>query len=192
MNENLDLTKILKGCPAGTEFYHAGYGRIVYFERIILNSDCPIRCLLSNCRPCYANIAVTKKGAINALYEGECLLFPSKDQRDWSKFERFWDKPKTEEPTVETFDENTLQPFDKVLVRDFLNEDWMGDFFEKILEHDIDYNVACVTCKWTQCIPYNEETKHLLGTREDCPEYYKWWDVKQEKIAQNFLNKLKL
>ena len=192
MNENLDLTKILKGCPAGTEFYHAGYGRIVYFERIILNSDCPIRCLLSNCRPCYANIAVTKKGAINALYEGECLLFPSKEQRDWSKFERFWDKPKTDEPTVETFDENTLQPFDKVLVRDYLNEDWMGDFFEKILEHDIDYNVACVTCKWTQCIPYNEETKHLLGTKEDCPEYYKWWDVKQEKIAQNFLNKLKL
>ena len=188
MNENLDLTKILKGCPAGTEFYHAGYGRIVYFERIILNSDCPIRCLLSNCRPCYANIAVTKKGAINALYEGECLLFPSKEQRDWSKFERFWDKPKTDEPTVETFDENTLQPFDKVLVRDYLNEDWMGDFFEKILEHDIDYNVACVTCKWTQCIPYNEETKHLLGTKEDCPEYYKWWDVKQEKIAQNFLN----
>ena len=92
MNENLDLTKILKGCPAGTEFYHAGYGRIVYFERIILNSDCPIRCLLSNCRPCYASIAVTKKGAINALYEGECLLFPSKDQRDWSKFRRFWDK----------------------------------------------------------------------------------------------------
>ena len=192
MNENLDLTKILKGCPAGTEFYHAGYGRIVYFERIILNSDCPIRCLLSNCSPCYANIAVTKKGAINALYEGECLLFPSKEQRDWSKFERFWDNPKTEEPTVETFDENTLQPFDKVLVRDYLNEDWMGDFFEKILEHDIDYNVACITCKWTQCIPYNEETKHLLGTREDCPEYYKWWDVKQEKIAQNFLNKLKL
>ena len=192
MNENIDLTKILKGCPAGTEFYHAGYGRIVYFERIILNSDCPIRCLLPNCRPCYANIAVTKKGAINALYEGECLLFPSKDQRDWSKFERFWDNPKTEEPMVEMFDENTLQPFDKVLVRDYLNEDWMGDFFEKILEHDIDYNVACVTCKWTQCIPYNEETKHLLGTREDCPEYYKWWDVKQEKIAQNILNKLKL
>lgn len=23
---------------------------------------------------------------------------------------------------------------------------------------------------------YNEETKHLVGTREDCPEYYKWWE----------------
>lgn len=37
------------------------------------------------------------------------------------------------------------------------------------------YNVTCVTCKWMQCIPYNEETKHLLGTTYDCPEYYKWW-----------------
>ena len=27
-----------------------------------------------------------------------------------------------------------------------------------------------------KCIPYNEETKHLLGTKEYCPEYYKWWE----------------
>lgn len=169
MNENLDLTKILKGCPAGTEFYHAGYGRIVYFERIILNSDCPIRCLLSNCRPCYASIAVTKKGAINALYEGECLLFPSKDQRDWSKFERFWDKPKKEK-----FDINTLQPFDKVLVRDFLRDTWKIDFFS--YKGDNEKTTMGLNYWWKCCIPYNEDTKHLLGTREDCPEYYKWWE----------------
>ena len=46
------------------------------------------------------------------MYNGECTLFPSKDQRDWSKFVRFWDKPK-----VDKFDPKTLQPFDKVLVR---------------------------------------------------------------------------
>ena len=192
MNENLDLTKILDGCPAGTDFYHVVYGR-VWFDGISLgdsDNDCFITFSLYSAPNTIT--CVTKKGTFRERYDGECLVFPSKDQRDWSKFDRFWDKPKVEEPTVETFDENTLQPFDKVLVRDYLNEDWMGDFFEKILEHDIDYNVACVTCKWTQCIPYNEETKHLLGTREDCPEYYKWWDVKQEKIAQNFLNKLKL
>ena len=28
----------------------------------------------------------------NYLYSDECLLFPSKEQRDWSKFVRFWDK----------------------------------------------------------------------------------------------------
>ena len=78
-------------------------------------------------------------------------------------------------PKIEKFDPKTLKPFDKVLVRDFLSDNWMADFFEKIEEHDIDYNAICVTSHWEQCIPYNDETKHLLGTREDCPEYYKWW-----------------
>ena len=77
---------------------------------------------------------------------------------------------------VMKFDENTLKPFDKVLARDHLNDNWMADFFEKIEENDIYYNVTCVTCKWVQCIPYNEDTKHLLGTTNDCPEYYKWWE----------------
>ena len=80
------------------------------------------------------------------------------------------------ESKTEKFDPKTLQPFDKVLVRDFLSDKWLGDFFEKILENDIHYNVTCITCRWAQCIPYNEETKHLFGTREDCPEYYKWWE----------------
>ena len=103
---------------------------------------------------------------------GECALFPSEEQRDWSKFERFWDNPK-----VDTFDVNTLQPFDKVLVRDFLSDNWMADFFEKVEESNMDYyNVTCVTTHWIQCIPYNEETKHLLGKTTDCPDYYKWWE----------------
>ena len=76
----------------------------------------------------------------------------------------------------ERFNPNTLQPFDKVLVRDFLSDNWMADFFEKIDESNVNYNVACVTSHWIQCIPYNEETKHLLGTTEECTEYYKWWE----------------
>ena len=172
MNENIDLTKILKGCPTGTEFYHAGYGATVKFIDIDFSSGYPIRLALHNNRDYhYANLAVTEKGTINADYKGECLLFPSKDQRDWSKFVRFWDTSK-----VDKFDINTLQPFDKVLVRDFLNEGWMADFFERIDENDVHYNANCVTSHWIQCIPYNEETKHLLGTIDDCPEYYKWWE----------------
>ena len=172
MNENIDLTKILNGCPTGTEFYHAGYGTTVKFVDIDFSSGYPIRLALhNNSGYHYANLAVTEKGTINADYKGECLLFPSKDQRDWSKFERFWDKPKEKK-----FDINTLHPFDRVLVRDFLNEGWMADFFERIDENDVHYNANCVTSHWIQCIPYNEETKHLLGTIDDCPEYYKWWE----------------
>ena len=168
MNENIDLTKILNGCPEGTEFYHAGYGR-AWFVGINLNSNYPIKLSLYNDDCIHA--AVSAKGTLDVSYNGECLLVPSKDQRDWSKFVRFWDKPK-----VDKFDVNTLQPFDKVLVRDFLNEGWMADFFERIDENDVHYNANCVTSHWIQCIPYNEETKHLLGKTTDCPEYYKWWE----------------
>lgn len=187
MNENLDLTKILEGCPAGTELYTPVFG-YVYFDRV----DYDHIILHRRSGDITINFCITKDGRYDISEDAECIIFPYKDQRDWSKFVRFWDELKVEEQMVETFDENTFKPFDKVLVRDFLSDEWMGDFFEKILKNDIHYNVACVTCRWEQCIPYNEETKHLLGTKEDCPEYYKWWKVKREKIAKNFLNKLKL
>ena len=172
MNENLDLMKILKGCPKGTEFYHAGYGRIVYFDRIILNSDCPIRCLLDNCRPCYYNIAVTKKGAINALYEGECLLFPSKDQRDWSKFTAPWLKK-------ERFDPKTLNPFDKVLSK-YDGGCWSANLFSHIEEENNKYHGTCsFVCNGSLvkfCIPYNDDTKHLVGTTDKAPDFYRYWE----------------
>ncbi len=30
--------------------------------------------------------------------------------------------------------------------------------------------------KWKQQIPYNSDTAHLVGTNDDAPEYYKWWE----------------
>lgn len=165
MNENLDLTKILEGCPEGTEFYHAGYGR-VWFVGINQLSRYPIKLSLYNDGCIHA--AVSKKGTLDISYNGECLLVPSKSQRDWSKFERFWDKPE-----VEKFDPKTLQPFDKVLVRDSSRGVWGVDIFGYLNDKR-----SCCFCsvRWNQCIPYNEETKYLVGTTDDCPDYYKWWE----------------
>ena len=164
MNENLDLTKILEGCPKGTEFYHTGFGK-VWFSGIYPDLPYPINFRVSGtiCKG-----VVTSAGTIHKNYDGECVLFPSKDQRDWSKFERFWDKPK-----LEKFDPNTLQPFDKVLVRD---EDcyWTADLFSHI--DDSIGKVCCSVFLWKQCVPYNDETKNLVGTTDDCPEFYKWWE----------------
>lgn len=165
MNENLDLTKILDGCPPGTEFYHSGFGR-VWFVCIDLDSDYPIRLSLNN-DPC-DNTFLTKKGTVNVKYEGECILFPSRTQRDWSKFERFWDKPK-----VERFDPNTFHPFDNVLVRDSVCYSWNAVPFSHI---NVKRQAVCCGVSWEQCIPYNEETKDLVNTNEDCPEYYRWWE----------------
>ena len=167
MNENIDLTKILDGCPTGTKLYSTLQGE-VYFVRINFYNARPIVLSVYNksvgttIYECYA-----KDGRYNSFYDGECTLFPSKDQRDWSKFERFWDKFK-----VEKFDPKTLLPFDKVLTRDESKYCWNVNFFGYIRE---DKKCICSSSFWTQCIPYNNDTKHLLGTNNDCPEYYKWW-----------------
>ena len=164
MNENLDLTKILKGCPKGTKFYNSIYGE-VRFERIVENVSYPI--VLSICNDICNEINVTKKGFHYKDCNGECVLFPSKDQRDWSKFERFWDRK------VKRFDPKTLKPFDKVLVR---SEDccWTADLFSHI--DDSLGRVCCSWYSWKQCIPYGNETKHLVGTTEEAPEFYRYWE----------------
>ena len=166
MNENLDLTKILDGCPVGTEFYSSLFGK-VWLVFVDLDSDYPIRFSIRNDNT--ANESVTKKGTHLLGYNGECVFFPSKEQRDWSKFERFWEKPK-----IKKFDVNTLRPFDKVLVRDYSHDAWTSDLFSFKIDKEI--CIRGLYYYWNYCIPYNEETKHLLGKTDDCPEYYKWWE----------------
>ena len=171
MNENLDLTKILDGCPGGTLFYSTIYGD-VYFIRVYPTAiypsmdDYPIE--LVSCTKAlkmHTKVWVTKEGLDKYNFDGECTLFPSKDQRDWSKFERFWDKPK--------IGLDIFEPFDKVLVRNRETELWLLDMFAFHVTKNV---VKTLNGAYMQCIPYNEETKRLLGTNNDCPEYYKWWE----------------
>ena len=163
MNENIDLRKILNGCPEGTKFYHSIYGEVSFLR--IENSGYPIRFVTSE----NTEKGVTSKGIYNGRYGGECIFFPSKEQRDWSKFERFLDKPK-----VEKFDVNTLHPFDKVLTRCDNSEKWDIDLFGYF--DNLYKGVCCLDAYLQMCIPYNDETKHLVGTKNDCPDYYKWWE----------------
>lgn len=176
MNENIDLTKILDGCPKGTKFYSSIYGDVTFFEiSPYAKEHYPIRFHYRslNINSQSLIISLTEDGRSVYGYDGECVLFPSKDQRDWSKFERFWDKPK-----VKKFDMKTLQPFDKVLVRIGTNYDsgeWHIDFFEYFNEKNkMIFNLSSLPNNWV--IPYNDETKHLVNTTDDCPEYYKWWE----------------
>ena len=77
------------------------------------------------------------------------------------------------------FDPKTLKTFDKVLVR--LTKDciWNATFFS---HYDKEVNWGCHPCVTTSCksydncIPYNDETKHLLGTSDEAPEYYRHWE----------------
>ena len=169
MNENLDLTKILEGCPKGTKFYSSNYGNVRFID-IDLASPYPIRLMATSIVNDITDVSVTKRGTHHSHFDGECTLFPSKDQRDWSKFVRFWDKPK-----IERFDPKTLQPYSKVLAKDGFSSKWTCTFFSH-MDNDVTFPVFCSGGYFKVCIPYNEETKHLVGTKEDCPEFYKWWE----------------
>ena len=312
MNEKIDLTKILKDCPAGTKLYSTIFGD-VKFSHIFNDSDYPIVLHIYNGGVTFA----TKHGKHNIDYEkeGECVLFPSKEQRDWSKFtapwykkdklvktkfkvgdwvvrgdtvaqildiqeqyyvgldingkyfvsSRFldddkihfwtiqdvkdgdvlvngsnififhfinnrrlmgychvnmddgnlyndigrnecfctidapitpatkeqhdalmkamneagyeWDVEKKELKKKEKFDPKTLQPFDKVLVRygSKTTNYWYAGIFSNYVENDM-FPYKCVGNNCKLCIPYNDDTKHLVGTSEEAPEYYKYWE----------------
>ena len=165
MNENIDLTKILDGCPVGTVFYSTIFGK-VFLMGVHNNADLPIVIITGQ-----GLIGLTSDGRYFSQYDGECTLFPSKDQMDWSKFERFWDKPK-----VEKFDPKTLQSFDRVLARDYKNDTWTACLFSHHATELDDGWCVCDNTYWHFIIPYNDDTKHLVGTKDDCPEYYKWWE----------------
>lgn len=166
MNENIDLTKILKDCPKWTKFYSPICGE-VYFYKIRSDEDNAI--LLTRG---VIEFAFTKEGFYDAEFSEECLLFPSKEQRDWSKFTAPWYKK-------EKFDPKTLQPFDKVLVRD---DDpcvfWRCSFYSHSWgsENITTYRYAAMDDSYAFCIPYNDETKHLVGTRDEAPEFYRYWE----------------
>ena len=73
------------------------------------------------------------------------------------------------------FDISTLKPFDKVLVRDRNKDKWNIGFYGFYdIAYDINYPYECCGNSFAQCIPY-ECNEHLLGTTDDCDEYYKIW-----------------
>lgn len=60
-----------------------------------------------------------------------------------------------------------MKPFDKVLVRDAVDEVWNIDLFGCIRNEFPKFLYSCMHGVWKFCIPYNENTKHLLGTTDE-------------------------
>ena len=162
MNENIDLTKILKDCPKGTKLYSIIYG-VVEFDKIDeFDRTYPISFKVD------ADLfsTVTSDGKRFKDFDDECTLFPSKEQRDWSKFTAPWYKK-------DKFDPKTLKPFDKVLIwKDLI---WMPTLFT-FLDFSLEYPRMRYDSLAARVIPYNEETKHLIGTTDEAPEYYRYWE----------------
>lgn len=166
MNENIDLTKILKDCPRGAKLYTPIWGEVTFVEirKHAYGNLYPIRIYRD-----YDNyIDLSKDGRyLVHKQDSECILFPSKDQRDWSKFSAPWYKK-------DKFDPKTLKPFDKVLARNGLCM-WRCDFFSSYVG-TYAYPNVCISGSYLYCIPYNDDTKHLVGTMEEAPDFYVYWE----------------
>lgn len=300
MNENLDLTKILKDCPKGTKFYSRGLGIVKFCS---INDNLKYITVKNKT----GSVLYKENGKVYyyADEDAEIDLFPSKYQRDWSKWQRpfvdgdiitymFYGKPTiyiyrengeyntsyhvayssennklfsnpngalsgnrgdlkfaTEEEkqklfdaikangykwnaetktlknlivpkfkvgdiiqnvdkykvkitevnledefygyksliakiiggirfdnendwklVLNKFDINTLKPFDKVLVRNCEENFWTASYFS----HGYKFSNYTTTGLKNYCIPYNDETAHLIGTNKKAPEYYRYWE----------------
>ena len=165
MEENIDLTKILENCPEGWELWSDNYGE-VKFKYIVKNfDDSPIFVKRAD----GYTAAYTKEGWCNINCPANCLLWPSKDCRDWSKFTAPWYKSGK-------FNPKTLQPFDKVLVKGCVGNTWKCGLFSHVKDDASLYKYSCAGDAYAVCIPYNDDTKHLVGTNDEAPEYYRYWE----------------
>lgn len=153
MENKINIAEILKDCPKGMRLYSPIFGECELFR--VDEDSFPI------------GVTTSRDGGVSwfssygcySIHEGaECLLFPSKDCRTWEGFKK--PKPKPE-----------FKPFDRVLARDGENSRWRCDIFSHYNNKDCDgYRFRCVGYTWKQCVPYNEQTAHLLGTTEEYKE----------------------
>lgn len=143
----MNIAEILKKCPKYTNLYSPIFGEV----KLVGVDKKYITCRTSD----GFEDSFQYDGKYMAKYhDAECMLFPSRDQRDWSKFG-------VTDQTTDQKQETEFKPFDKVLVRDRDDRKWGCDFFCHL--GDKEGVFVCISSWWRQCIPY-EGNEHLLGT----------------------------
>lgn len=143
----MNIAEILKKCPKYTNLYSPIFGEV----KLVGVDKKYITCRTSD----GFEDSFQYDGKYMAKYhDAECMLFPSRDQRDWSKFG-------VTDQTTDQKQKTELKPFDKVLVRDSDHLKWECDLFSHLGDKEDVF--VCISDWWRQCIPY-EGNEHLLGT----------------------------
>lgn len=233
MNNIINIAEILKDYPRGTKLYSPLLGNATLEGINNYSSTAAIEVKdARNSHYCFY-----KTGVYYDRDGAECLLFPSSEMRDWSKFFKrgdvvikngggmaavfdgwandtytefnttinlYCDNNTGEEEVCDTllfrkateeerkqfikkvegtlkgkYNPETLQvkpikpevpfnlkPFDKILVRDDPNQKWTVDMFSYYDKEDDAFPYICVGSHYRYCLPYNEQTARLVGTKE--------------------------
>lgn len=81
MENKINIAEILKDCPKGTKLYSSLFGNVILEE---VDTTCiatiKIKYNSNNCTK------FCKTGLYYNYEDAECLLFPSREMRDWTKF----------------------------------------------------------------------------------------------------------
>lgn len=241
----MNIAEILKNVPKGTKLYSPAFGEVEF--SYILKSD------LISVKTDNFSVIFRSNGTLSET--GECMLFPSRENRDWNNFyicsfkkgdfivkeyqdgKKFiaifshfggpheyttnylcllrpggkfkpnsgfgignikearlatnsekkelldaierngytWNNDTLTLEEIHKYNIYSLKSFDRVLVRDVYTDYWKAGIYSHYAGNCNEYPYVCVANLYKQCIPYNDETKHLVGTKGDCPEYYKTW-----------------
>lgn len=157
--QKMNLCEILKDCPEGWMFWSPMFGNVWFYDIDQYTKRVKVR--TSGVGSWYINADGTI--TIDKVASPEIMLYPSRKQRDWSKFTAPW-------LNKERFDPKTLKPFDKVIFKGH------GMWFCGLFSH-IHNSYACVGETYYKCvIPYNDDTKHLVGTTDEAPKFYRYWE----------------
>lgn len=162
--QKLNLCEVLKYCPEGEMFWSPLLGDVKLSEVNQLTNAVFVKATNLTTWRINHDATIT----INGGSSKEIMLYPSREQRDWTKVK--YEKKK------ERFDPKTLKPFDKVLVRSENIFNWNCSLFSNIDDFSSKYPFSCLSMCYRFCIPYNDETKHLVGTKDEAPELYRYWE----------------
>ena len=164
--KKLNLCEILKYCPQGETFWSPLLGDVKLHDINQKRNFIVISLESGETWDINADGTIT----FGDVTSTEIMLYPSRKQRDWAKVKY--------EPKKAKFDPKTLKVFDRVLVR-FDCGAWSATLFSHLIDSKFankKYDIICCGSVFGYCIPYNDDTKHLVGTTDEAPEYYRYWE----------------
>lgn len=175
----MNIAEILKYCPKGTKLYSTIFGEVI-LNKINIHEKYPIVVYRLN----HIKTSFTREGYYMEDFPGsECVLFPSKEQRDWNKFRI----PFKAGDIVMTVDRETP----------FIFKEYVGSIYAHChcgIDLNGTFKTEALYVYWTSnfIIPASEEAKKRLFDKME-EAGYKWNadTLELEKAVLEFESKFK-
>ncbi len=101
------------------------------------------------------------------------------DERKLFLLEKEYEESQAVQPSEVRFHIAVLKPYDKILIQQG-NGMWLPDMMQGWIfnKNRTKYRIFIFSdnLSFKRIIPYNNETKHLAFTSDECPKFYRYWE----------------